>query len=556
MLGKFTSLSFIFITCSLTAVWSQSSSFYHSLVLTPLFEYRGIGFIGNNKIAPGTPAYEIVSGEDGRPTEIVYHRGHRFQARSAFGAGRIKFSYSSTGYIIRSYYAFNDDQPAPRLGTLIYKERIKLNRDGLPSAIFFYNRQNQFASNENGVSSYIWELDSLGHKTRMFFLDKQGQRIRSSDGVGGYAYTYYSSGLVKKKTAINLSNLPSPDARGVLTTAYTYTKFGQVARIIYTAASGEEQKLSPKRPYSEILYKYDSKGLLREVQYLHNGHLTMNKHRVALMRYSYDQLGNPVSLTQYDDSHRMTLDDHHISKYAWRYYSQDNEVEQDNFDTLGNPVQDIYGVQSYRRSYDSKENLLEERFYAGPSGSISPNSEGVGMYLYRYDARSNLVQQQNYTASKDHHSYVLTPDINGVTIYRWTFDASGDKVSEKRYDKENRLVAGRSGIAQIEWGYDHEHNPVYEKHLGAYGQLKLSSVTKVAAIRRVYDHYYLLKEVHYLGIDEQPTENNLGIALLKRVGPSGEIFKAYDRYGAVKGKYILQSLDFHKDSWIKVSSSN
>jgi len=272
----------------------------------------------------------------------------------------------------------------------------------------------------------------------------------------------------------------------------------------------------------ELRYEYDEYGNnIKISNYDNNGDLLeVKKIGAAINMRLYDKYGSPIEDKYYDRNNEL------INSSQWKYprvcadYDKyGNRIKLSNFDnnnTLRYELYyDIYGnlleTRAYdengklnidpnmecailRRKYDDKDNLIELSKY-GIDGKLKGNDSGVAIGRYFHNENNIRVEEHG-----------LDEQMKLVIISM--YDTLGNMIEQSFYDGDRILKENDLGFAVVKWTYD-DMNKINEGHY----QNKLRETT---LILKYDDNSNIIERSHYDGHGHLEGFNRWGGAAILR----------------------------------------
>lgn len=389
-----------------------------------------------------------VDGE-GRPTAWTNRRGQTI--RYTYDArGRVRRKDVSDGTFVTFEYNDRDllTEVTDSTGTrrFRYDDLDRLTRIDYPRGrflVFSYNADDQRTRTE----------DQDGHITN-YAYDAVGRLVRVSDGTGATlaAYTYDSAGFLARKELGN----------GTFTT-YAYDSAGQLLELVNHAPNGSVN--------SRFAYTYDSLGNplsmttlegRTDFSYDVNGQLVSVRLPTGRgIRYTYDGAGNRLTV---DDNGTLTS---YTPNAANQYTAVGDAVLV--YDQDGNLVSRTQGGQTWTYTYDAENNLVGitspegtwrfERDYEGMITAVTHNGQRTEYLLdpttlvdvlAEYDATGSLVARYAHGLGllnrTDAAGSAAFYDFDAVGSTVGLTSAAGAYVNRYSYLPFGEVLAAQDGV--------------------------------------------------------------------------------------------------------------
>lgn len=378
-----------------------------------------------------------------------------------------------------------------------------------------YNENSSYTTNYqyNGLNNLTKITDALGN-IQNFNYDNLGRRLSSEDlhtandaTFGTHTYSYDDA-----------SNLTSETDQNGQTINYNYDKLSRPIIKNYTGQNGDE-----------VTYSYDNCtygiGQLCKVTNLTNGTntvitqygytplgFTSSKKRTIdgkdyLTQFSYDYLGNPLSITYPDSS--VTTYTHNTEGKIKSVKHQNNEIiknityaatgapeeiknangttEKNTFDQTklyrltNKSTTATQSIQNISYTYDKVGNVKQvvdssnptigktanyqyDNLYRLKSATITNAGNGQNYtHTFQYNALGNLTSktgQGNYSYAGNLGTSYATPHaVTGIGTTNFSYDKNGNLLSDGKqtykWDYKNRLIEGSATGLATKYLYDH-----------------------------------------------------------------------------------------------------
>jgi RHS repeat-associated protein len=369
------------------------------------------------------------------------------------------------------------------------------NPDGT-KVITTYNipYKNYTVANENGhPTQYIDDIDGRLVSERQYYnsssyyqtnytYDQSGNLVSIKDAKGAittYKYddlnrlilTTYPDGKNQSLTYDNVGNILTVKSQNGSTVSYSYDALNRLVNVSYPGGStvnyiydNDSNKISTSYGITTVLSKYDARDRLVNQTTVING-------TAYTLLYSYDKLGNIVSMTypdgstvafSYDFLNRVTK----VGSTANLTYTSSNEVNSISF---ANGATTSYSYDSRLRTtrilsthgvttlldlnytYDSASNVKSintQNFTYDWINRLTSAVGGWGTINYTYDGVGNILTMKQGGVTKN-YTYSTYNRLSSVGSTNFTYDANGNNIKETNgsttwnytFDYENRLVS-------------------------------------------------------------------------------------------------------------------
>lgn len=255
------------------------------------------------------------------------------------------------------------------------------------------------------VTQVIQTLSGASPITIGYTYDANGNRTGMMTPWGTFSYEFDSLN--------RLTRITNPQAK-----TFTFS---------YDALSRRTRLTLPNGIQAD--YVYDSSSQLSQIVYRR----ISDNAAVAFNNYTYDQVGNRLTMTDLNGTHFYEYDD--LRRLISAQHPPSSKLgtkhETFSYDTVGNRASDAH-VSGY--VYNAADRLIE-------------NSS----FTYQYDANGSLISKQHKTTGQI-TSYIYDSEnmLRQVNI-------AGTPVLEYQYDSVGRRVARTAGGASSNFVYDNEN---------------------------------------------------------------------------------------------------
>ncbi len=273
--------------------------------------------------------YRFEYNDNGQLVEVSYRRGNELLSYSSMGASRIGIEYAP-GQEIYTYY---DENENPKKNRGVWKAVYSTDENGNRTGLSFTDSTGTKIENRNNIAYYTWKVlpDGMVQEKRYnlndeetvmnpfcpfyelrFSYDNNGYPVKMANYMGDTLYdcTVENCGDV----GVSYFQFENND-KGAITHFSVHNSVGQLSNLYWGWAKFENklddngyvvEKVSYDQD-DELLggksvpvnsFIYDEHGAVVERKFLDgDGNLLENDNGAAIIRYSYDAVGNPVDTT-------------------------------------------------------------------------------------------------------------------------------------------------------------------------------------------------------------------------------------------------------------------
>lgn len=137
----------------------------------------------DSAITRKTDCYKVTFDEQNRIKYIYYERRGR-QAVDKRKISFVRISYSDS-VEIRFF-----DYPATSQLNKIHSQHLILNRDKIPVAVVFFDKNGKISKDDEGIARYKRILDENGWLVECRFYEENGHRITNNNGDYYFRYEW------------------------------------------------------------------------------------------------------------------------------------------------------------------------------------------------------------------------------------------------------------------------------------------------------------------------------------------------------------------------------
>ena len=251
---------------------------------------------------------------------------------------------------------------------------------------------------------------------------------------------------------------------------------------------------------------YDENGLLIRSLYQRDnlGTPACDSNGVYGKTYEYDQLGQPIRITNLDERGKPFN-----CKYGWAYETftydeKGNEIRSQVFDINGNPARNEDGFSAAEVDFDAYGNGIIRRTV----DEQGKQSAGCNTQKLTYDNAGMMTSVALFAhdgspAYEENgvHEHRFTRDDKGRTNFVHFFDAQGNPIySPSDSCAAYQMVLSEKGQVLEMWKYDDQGELTFNRTIGAYG------------LRSEYDEKGNRTRIDYLDAQGNPMSTIDGVA--------------------------------------------
>lgn len=279
-------------------------------------------------------SYKFTKDSLGRLVSVEFVRNDKLLGYSGIrGAAKITYTYSGNKQI--KHFFNKNNEPIEPEG--VYTAEYTLDSAGLRTGLKFYSKDGQPVENRNKIHSYVWTKlpDGMIRELRYNLANEETvmnpfcpfYELRFTYNDKGYVtrMANYKADTLYNCTAENCGDIGvsyftfSPNEKGDLLKFAVFNVYGQMSNL-YWGWSKRENKVDDNGYLLEAsvydqdneyvggknipitAYKYDEHGALTEVTNMDKNRKIINdpENGIAVIRYSYDDLGNPKDTLRFD----------------------------------------------------------------------------------------------------------------------------------------------------------------------------------------------------------------------------------------------------------------
>lgn len=309
-----------------------------------------------------------------------------------FGGYEYKYFYNSFGQIVEVKKVFKNGKT--ELQKLTYDKWGNLETGVL------LNSDGKIIS-EGGAAKSHYEFDVEGNTIKLYFTDISGNYVAKAYGVAIQKMAYDENGRISDLTLFDENKQPTYgsykchkgaheyDVNGNLTSLTCYNPEGDLSLNVLGCAT-------TKTSWSE-------NNEIEEVRCFdqHSKPTLMDYFQAALLKVTYDTLGNSNSLSFYGVDGKPTLNNEGFAKVVIKNNSRGHKVE--------------------------------VKFF-GVDGGLIPGTDGAVMNKYKYDGRGNVIEHSLWDR------YEKPMYIDGFTKLKIKYDHLGREIEQGYFDEFDKPV--------------------------------------------------------------------------------------------------------------------
>lgn len=325
-----------------------------------------------------------------------------------------------------------DDQPiAGQFDVSIY--RYTYDDHGNKIETRYYTVDDKPAGGNQGASVNLYSYTPDGQMTERSYYDTLGN-LTEFDGSAIIRWTYDNKGREKEISYYNKFDQPLDSGlfrvtktysdRNKLLEEYQYYNYpGEESRptlvkFIYDANQRVIDKYNyfsnglpciDDRNIHHYRFVYDENLLIKESCFDTSENLVKRNDGISEIRYEYNNRGNKISETYYDEIGQIIVDNTGVATQINIYDKYDRIILQKFYDeydilTLKN---NLYSIVNYKRNRSGK--IIEKSFY-NTQGEIVVNEDSVALYVTDYDMNGDRLETTSLSlaqAKLDHDEISL-----------------------------------------------------------------------------------------------------------------------------------------------------
>lgn len=439
------------------------------------------------------------------------------------GFAVLSYAYDKNGYVSQVRYCDVDGLLSP-VGNGIASVSFENDGKGTILVMKNYGLDGNLKLNSSGYAGTVASVDSVGNiiEYRTYGID--WTPCLNSDGSSGYLCKYNNLGLIAERVNVGVDDKPVPDVDGHFKVVYSYDNKSNLSSLAFYDADGKNLFLD-NDGVAGYSYKYDDYGNLVEKTAFDENHKSCDSSDgVCKVVNTYDEKCNLVKVRNYDSAgdliggiagkdfvydergnvlEEMSVDDNEslasgtlLTKYS--YDNHDNVVEESFFDRYGKAAVDSLGIHRKVLEYNERNQAVSESYY-GVDGRLTVMASDRYSSVHKdYDARGVVVKVSYYGSDG---KPVLNKD--GYSIKDFEFN-SDNRISKMRFfDVEGKPTSPAVLVPEVSLGYDEWGNVNYEATSDGYGNLYVDQKKGYAAVKKSYDSRGNVLTESYFGVGEK-----------------------------------------------------
>ena len=233
----------------------------------------------------------------------------RFQSADEFSVAE----YDETNRIKRKTYCNASWTPTTRADGIQF-EAYGYDEAGNRTSMEFFGRSGALAVDKDGVARVVSRFDARGNVTSWRFFDENGRLTAHRRGNAGFDVAYDRHGNLLRFTNVDCSGMPVVTEDGYAVEERKYNAQGNEIERSWHDAQG---KLICVGGYAKTRSEYDDRGDLTELNFLGaDEQLVRNADNVAIIRWTLNQLGEPLACSYYGPDGKPTR--HRDGSASWK----------------------------------------------------------------------------------------------------------------------------------------------------------------------------------------------------------------------------------------------
>lgn len=430
------------------------------------------------------------------------------------GFSKIEMNYDKQGFMTHVQFFNAKGEPAFLKESGIHDIRYEQDSQGRRVSESYYDEKGELAYCLQGFAQGMMAYDEQGRRTMIAFYDTEGNLTY---GIGGFAdsriyydangyketvnyldtsgwiidsisYQYDNNGNVLREEYCDGGG--SLFLEGVAIVEFTYDSAGNQTSVSFKDRNDEP--CTNEDGYGSVKWEYENGNKVSERYYSPQG-TPINVYGYHECQTSYDERGNPIQYTYYDEEGELVQNgiaicemktDQYGNLLTTSYYDASGEPVQFNdgdnsfykseyaYDQRGNQVREtIYsltGIYDHNyatilREYDAYHNITKES-YLDAQGLPCEDENGVGIYLYSYDEKSQMLLEEYQSI------YGEQCAKDGYVAIEYQYDVKG-RISCSKYFTSADNDAGREIDNQIIYTYNNDNSVISRNHFDKRGNL-------------------------------------------------------------------------------------
>lgn len=392
--------------------------------------------------------------------EILDENGNLMFYREGYAI--LKLKYDEHGYVNETSVWDVDGNPV--LSTDGY-HRISSVNDAKGNTLQYwtYGLDGNLVATNSQSAGLVNVFDSVGNLLSQMYYDVNRNPVLQDNGTAGVLLEYDQFSRRVKWTNLGVDSLPcySTD-ENVECIAWVYDPSGNCTETSYRDAETNEL-VENRNGIAVIKYVWDDKGNMLEKSFFDKKGEPRESYGYAVTKYTYDENGYTKTERYYDAKGRLAINASEGN--AGADYVHDERGNVLVYYPVGRDEKIMKGKLEVRRKYDSADNEIEWAVY--DNGRPAINSLGYHKITRSYNSRNQEIECRYYDEKGN-----LTKGGNDIySIVRYEYDARGNVVKVSYFDKNDKPMLCRSGMASVQKEYDAYGHSIRELNYDTEGRL-------------------------------------------------------------------------------------
>jgi YD repeat-containing protein len=245
----------------------------------------------------------------------------------------------------------------------------KYDESGNLIEVRFFNSDKKLIEDRYGVAIYRYQFDSYKNKIEEKHYGKNEKLKENDDSVAIVQYKYDDNGNLIEVRDLDTAYKIKTHTWKTTIKSYKYDDMGNVIEEKWFNA---EEKLR-ENGTAIIRYKYDDIGnQIEESNYSADEKLIQD---YAIYKYKYDDMRGTIQISRFGPDGKLlpTSYDHCAVIKRYKYDNRGNLIEESFYDEKENLVANPGGIAIYRYIYDDNGNLIEEKHFNSKNDEFNTN---------------------------------------------------------------------------------------------------------------------------------------------------------------------------------------
>lgn len=400
---------------------SQSIKYFRSYIFDErTFELKPIYRV-NDSIVDKIDCFAVTYDNLGRISKMCFMKKGQIAEIDYIGISKIIVEYKGN-FENRCYF---DIKGNPTLNTLmVHKYSIQKNYKKNQLLVKCFDKNGLLAPDINGISTYLYTLDSRKWILKEQFIDTNGlffdnesywhvnnKWTENSNSVTKDMTFHYKSDIKQYNKNRLLRIVRILDKRSLLTlkeTTYEIKKDSVKTHITIFSAkydiNGNCIEIKKSFLVGKLLngesvksFKYDKFGNIMEIDskfsdFTHSVNIVTNSGYTS-SKTEYDFAGNILKYSMYDSENVLTDSEYGFAVQEFIYDNKNRKIEEKKFDKKGLPV--VNQIFLVKRKYDDNNNIIEESYW-GANNKLMGNKNNVAIIRSEYDMTGEVKNLKYY----------------------------------------------------------------------------------------------------------------------------------------------------------------